>query len=59
MIRPAVDGVLRVLRAARDAGVRRVVYTSSCGAVYYGHPPQPDPFDETRWTDVSAGGMSA
>ena len=59
VIRPAVDGVLRVLRAARDAGERRVVYTSSCGAVYYGHPPQPDPFDETRWTDVSAGGMSA
>jgi dihydroflavonol-4-reductase len=32
--------------------------TSSCGAVYYGHPPQSAPFDETSWTNV-AGEMSA
>lgn len=50
LIRPAREGTLRVLRAARDAGVRRVVLTSSCGAVYYGHPPQAAPFDETSWT---------
>ena len=36
-----------------------MVYTSSCGAVYYGHPPQPTPFDESSWTDVTVGGMSA
>jgi dihydroflavonol-4-reductase len=59
VIRPAVDGVRRVLRAARDGGVRRVVFTSTCGAVYYGHPPQAEPFDESSWTDVEAGGMSA
>src|SRR5262245_45914465 len=58
LIRPARDGVLRVLRAARDAGVRRVVLTSSCGAVYYGHPPQAAPFDETSWTNLD-GEMSA
>lgn len=58
LIRPARDGTLRVLRAARDAGVRRVVLTSSCGAVYYGHPPQEAPFDETSWTNVD-GDMSA
>ncbi|MEV0565389.1 hypothetical protein [Dactylosporangium sp. NPDC050588] len=29
MVRPAVDGTLRVPRAARDAGVRRVVLTSA------------------------------
>lgn len=52
VIAPAVDGTLRVLRAARDAGVRRVVITSSCGAVYYGHPLQDPPFDETSWTNV-------
>ena len=33
LVRPARDGTLRVLRAAREAGVRRVVLTSSCGAV--------------------------
>lgn len=59
VIRPAVDGVLRVLRASRDAGVQRVVYTSSCGAVYYGHPPRNEPFDESDWTDVQGGAMSA
>jgi nucleoside-diphosphate-sugar epimerase len=58
LIVPARDGALRVLKAARDAGVRRVVLTSSCGAVYYGHPPQTAPFDESSWTNL-AGEMSA
>ena len=55
---PARDGALRVLRAARDARVRRVVLTSSCGAIYYGHPLQTAPFDETSWTNLD-GEMSA
>ena len=58
VIVPARDGVLRVLRAARDARVKRVVLTSSCGAIYYGHPPQAAPFDESSWTNVD-GEMSA
>ena len=58
LIRPARDGVLRVLRASRDARVKRVVLTSSCGAIYYGHPPQAAPFDETSWTNID-GEMSA
>jgi dihydroflavonol-4-reductase len=58
LIRPARDGTLRVLRAARDANVKRVVLTSSCGAVYYGHPPQTAAFDETSWTNLD-GEMSA
>src|SRR5882724_11077262 len=53
VIIPARDGVLRVLRAARDAQVKRVVLTSSCGAIYYGHPLQNAPFDETSWTNVN------
>ncbi len=52
LIVPARDGTLRVLKAARDAGVKRVVVTSSCGTIYYGHPPQTAPFDETSWTNV-------
>jgi dihydroflavonol-4-reductase len=59
VIRPAVDGVTRVLRASRDAGVRRVVYTSSCGAVYYGHPRRDEPFDESDWTNPQGAKMSA
>jgi len=59
VIRPAVDGVLRVLRAARDASVKRVVFTSTCGAVYYGHPLRAEPFDETSWTNVEGGDITA
>ncbi|HKO90823.1 MAG TPA: aldehyde reductase [Polyangiaceae bacterium] len=51
LIVPARDGALRVLRASRDAGVRRVVLTSSFAAIGYGHPRQAVPFDETTWTD--------
>lgn len=53
MIKPAVEGVLRVLRAARDAGVKRVVLTSAFGAVGYGHGPRTKPFDETDWTEIN------
>src|SRR5262249_22937462 len=52
LIVPAREGALRVLRAARDAGVRRVVMTSSFAAVGYGHLPRSQPFDETDWTDA-------
>lgn len=50
MIIPAREGVLRVLRAARDAGVKRVVLTSAFGAIGFGHPQQAAPFKETDWT---------
>ena len=51
-IQPAVDGVLRVLHASRDANVRRVVLTSAFGAVGMGHDAQTRPFDETDWTNL-------
>ena len=59
LIPPARDGALRVLRAARDAGVKRVVLTSSFAAIGYGRPPQEKPFDETDWTDVNGPGITA
>jgi len=52
-IRPAVDGNLRVLRAARDAGVKRAVLTSAFGAIGVGHPPMKRPFNETDWSDLN------
>jgi nucleoside-diphosphate-sugar epimerase len=55
LIVPAREGTLRVLRAARDARVKRVVLTSSFAAIGYGHTPQAAPFDETSWTDLSGG----
>jgi nucleoside-diphosphate-sugar epimerase len=58
LIVPAREGALRVLRASRDAGVRRVVLTSSFAAIGYGHRPQKAPFDETNWTDPLAEGLA-
>ncbi|MGN7797890.1 SDR family oxidoreductase [Leifsonia sp. 22587] len=55
LIRPARDGALRVLRAARDAGVERVVLTSSFAAVGYGHAPTDRPFTEEDWTELDSG----
>jgi nucleoside-diphosphate-sugar epimerase len=52
LIVPARDGALRVLRAARDAGVKRVVLTSSFAAVGYGYEPRSTPFDESNWTQL-------
>jgi nucleoside-diphosphate-sugar epimerase len=54
LIVPAREGALRVLRAARDAGVKRVVLTSSFAAIGYGQKPQNAPFNETNWTDPNA-----
>ena len=53
LIVPARDGALRVLRASRNAGVQRVVMTSSFAAIGYGHAPQTEAFDEQDWTDLS------
>jgi nucleoside-diphosphate-sugar epimerase len=57
LIVPAREGALRVLRAARDAGVKRVVLTSSFAAIGYGQKPRNTPFDETNWTDPNAAGV--
>ena len=48
LIVPAREGALRVLRASRDAGVKRVVLTSSFAAIGYGHAPQAAP--RSIWT---------
>jgi nucleoside-diphosphate-sugar epimerase len=58
LIIPAREGALRVLRASRDAGVKRVVLTSSFAAIGYGHAPQSAPFDETSWTDLNGEGLT-
>lgn len=53
-ILPARDGVLRVLRASRDASVKRVVLTSAFGAVVWSRVPKRGPYLETDWSDVDA-----
>lgn len=59
LIVPAREGALRVLRAARDAGVKRVVLTSSFAAIGYGQKPQTKPYDETNWTNLKGRGLTA
>jgi dihydroflavonol-4-reductase len=57
LIVPAREGTLRVLRAARDAGARRVVLTSSFAAV--GYTPKPGAeFTEEDWTDPDTPGLA-
>src|ERR1700729_2130831 len=54
LIVPARDGALRVLKAARDAGVKRVVLTSSFVAVGYGAPKNRTAvFTEGDWTNLN------
>ncbi|SFT47497.1 Nucleoside-diphosphate-sugar epimerase [Kosakonia arachidis] len=54
-VNPAVDGNLRVLRAARSSGVKRVVLTSAFGAVGVGHAADyRRPFDETDWSELNS-----
>lgn len=52
LIVPARDGALRVLRAARDAGVARVVLTSSFAAIGYGSRGRTTAFTEDDWTNL-------
>ena len=57
VIVPARDGALRVLRAARDAGVKRVVLTSSFGAISYGYGRTDHVFTEDDWTRLDGPGV--
>lgn len=51
LIVPAREGTLRVLKASLDAGVERVVVTSSIAAVTGGLGPTSPPLTEDDWSD--------
>jgi nucleoside-diphosphate-sugar epimerase len=60
LIAPARDGALRVLKAARDAGVKRVVLTSSFVAIGYGAPKDRTAvFTENDWTNLNDPSVQA
>lgn len=59
VIRPAREGTLRVLRAARQAGGARVVLTSAFHAVSWGHPRTDHVFTEADWTIPDGPGSDA
>ncbi|MET1057848.1 MAG: aldehyde reductase [Pedobacter sp.] len=54
LIIPARDGVLRILKAANNGGVKRVVMTSSFAAIGYSTDPKNHVFTESDWTDENA-----
>jgi len=58
LIVPAREGTLRVLRAALDAGVQRVVVTSSVAAIAGAAKPGGGPLTEADWTDPDKPGLS-
>jgi dihydroflavonol-4-reductase len=58
LIVPAREGTLRVLRAGLDAGVKRVVVTSSVAAIRLSDGAASRPLDENDWTDPDARGLT-
>ncbi|KAF7829647.1 dihydroflavonol 4-reducatase 2 [Senna tora] len=51
VIKPAIGGVLEILKACEKAKVRRLVFTSSAGTVSVQEHPKAV-YDETCWTDT-------
>lgn len=60
LIRPAVDGTLRALKAAKANGINRVILTSSAVAVMSGKMPSgKTSFDEADWSELNHPTMTA
>lgn len=60
LIRPAVEGTKRAMKAAQAAGIKHVILTSSCAAIYKdASKPMTAPSDETNWTTPDAPYVSA
>lgn len=57
-IRPAVEGIMRILKFARNAGVKRVVMTSNFGAVGFSQTDNSRETTEADWTDTNLKGLS-
>jgi dihydroflavonol-4-reductase len=58
LIVPAREGTLRVLGASLDAGVKRVVLTSSVAAIRLSDEAGARPLNEDDWTDSDAPGLT-
>ena len=57
-IKPAVEGIQRILRFAKNEGVKRVVMTSNFGAVGFSQTDKNRETTETDWTDTTLKGLS-
>lgn len=60
LIRPAVDGTLRAMNAVKAAGIKRVILTSSCAAIYKdASKPKKAPSNEENWTSIDDPSVGA
>ncbi|WP_218419986.1 SDR family oxidoreductase [Alteromonas lipotrueae] len=57
--KPSIEGTLRVLKLASDFDVKRVVLTSSFGAIGYGHPRSKKFFTENDWSPSDSKDISS
>jgi len=57
LIKPARDGALRALKAAQNAGIKRVVLTSSVAAIY-NRMKVGEMFNESDWSDSTEPGVA-
>jgi len=58
LILPAREGTLRVLRAGLNAGVKRIVVTSSIAAIRLSQDAAARPLNEGDWTDPDSPGLT-
>lgn len=58
VVKPAREGTLNVLSAARNAGIRRVVLTSSVAAVSAGNTRSKHIYTDKDWTDLDSPHLS-
>lgn len=59
LIRPAVGGTRRAVQAALDAGVERIVLTSSVAAIDGGHHRYDRELGPSDWTDIDGPRVTA
>jgi dihydroflavonol-4-reductase len=59
VIEPARQGTMRALKAASKNGVKRIVITSSMGAIMYGYEGKKTVFSEEDWTILEGKDNSA
>lgn len=52
LIAPALEGTLRVIKAAMKEGIHRMVFLSTIGAIFDGHEGERKVFTEADWSDV-------
>lgn len=57
-MRPAIDGITRIIGAAQNAGVERLVMTANFGGVGFSNLDKNSITDENDWTNPNQKGLS-